>query len=313
MSERVLVVGGTGLVGNALVRAWSARGTQVTATGFPGRVSGSFAPLDIQNEPDVRRLLNEARPTVVAVPAANSHVDYCELHPDLARPINVVGTLSVARVCRDLGARMIFYSSDYVFDGVKGNYTEEDAPRPINEYGRQKADAERGVLAFSPRNLVVRSSGVYGWQRETKNLVLQILARLGAGEPMSVADDLRYNPTYAENLAEITVALIAAQAAGIFHVVGAEEAARHEFAASVARAFGLDVSLIRPIHARALSSTPRPPRTNLLTDKVGATVSVEPVGVEEGLRRMIAMEPQWREYAKNLPGFPAKSSPPRVL
>lgn len=299
---KILVIGGTGLVGNALVRAWASRGADVAAATYHCHASGSFLQLDMADEARVRELLRQHRPDVVAVPAANPFVDYCERHPEETRKINVDGTLNVARACRDLGARMIFYSSDYVYDGVEGVYKEEDAPRPINEYGRQKAEAERGVLAADPRNLVLRTSGAYGWQWEPKNFALQIRAKLSAGQALAVADDLRYNPTYVENLAEITAALVEAGAAGIFHVVGAEKIVRFEFASRVARAFGLDARLLKAVPASALGSpTPRPKESSLCTDKVRAAVAIDPIGVDEGLRRMRELEPAWRAYARTLP------------
>jgi dTDP-4-dehydrorhamnose reductase len=313
MDGKVLVIGGTGLVGNALVRAWTAKGAPVAAATYHCHASGGFLQLDMQDERKVRALLGEHRPAVVAVPAANPFVDYCELHPEETRKVNVDGTLNVARACADLGARMIFYSSDYVFDGVKGVYTEEDEPCPINEYGRQKAEAERGVLAADPRNLVIRTSGAYGWQWEPKNFVLQVKTRLSRGERMKVADDIRYNPTYVESLAELTVALVSAGAGGIFHAVGAEEIVRRDFAVRAAKAFGLDASLIQGVPVSALHSpTPRPKESSLRTDKIRAATGLAPAGVADGLARMLAMEPAWRKYAATLPDPAAKTAPVRA-
>lgn len=305
-----MVIGGTGLVGNALVRAWTARGADVAAATYHSHPSGGFLQLDMRDLDRVRTLLKAHRPSVVAVPAANPFVDYCELHPEETRKVNVDGTLNVARACREAGARMIFYSSDYVFDGLKGSYTEEDAPCPINEYGRQKAEAERGVLASDPRNLVLRTSGAYGWQWEPKNFVLQVRKNLSEGKPMRVAD-VRYNPTYVENLAEITAALVAAGAAGIFHTVGAEEIARDEFARRAARAFGLDASLIETVPAGDFKSpTPRPKQSSLRTDKVRRVLrDIPPIGVDAGLAAMLEMEPRWRAYARTLPDPAAKVAP----
>ncbi len=310
MNGMVMVIGGTGLVGNALLRAWSAQGAQVAAATYHSHASGGFLQLDMRDLGKVRALLSAHRPTVVAVPAANPYVDYCELHPEETRRVNVEGTLHVAQVCRELGARMIFYSSDYVFDGVKGHYTEEDVPCPINEYGRQKSETERGVLAADPRNLVIRTAGAYGWQWELKNFVLQVRKNLSEGKPMRVAGDVRYNPTYVENLAEITVALIEAGASGIFHVVGATEIARAEFAQRAARAFGLDAALIQTVPVGEFKSpTARPKQSSLRTDKVRQVVPIAPIGVDEGLKRMLAMEPQWRAYARTLPDPAAKVAP----
>jgi dTDP-4-dehydrorhamnose reductase len=312
VSAKVLVIGGTGLVGNALLRAWTARGADVTAATYHCHASGGFLQLDMQDQARVRELLERHRPAVVAVPAANPFVDYCEQHPAETRKVNVDGTLNVARACRDLGARMIFYSSDYVFDGAKGVYTEEDETCPINEYGRQKAETERGVLAADPRNVVIRTSGAYGWQWEPKNFVLQIRAKLSAGQAMTVADDIRYNPTYVENLAEITAELVETGAGGIFHVVGADEIVRYEFAARVAKAFDLDASLLKPAPMSTLGSpTPRPKESSLRTDKIRAAVAVHPLGVDKGLRRMLAQEADWRDYARTLPDPAAKTPPAR--
>jgi dTDP-4-dehydrorhamnose reductase len=309
--DKVLVIGGTGLVGNALLRAWTAQGTEVAAATYHCHASGEFLQLDMQNDARVKALLSEHRPAVVAVPAANPFVDYCQLHPEQTRRVNVAGTLNVARACKELGARMIFYSSDYVFDGLKGHYTEEDAPCPINEYGRQKAETESGVLALDPRNLVIRTSGAYGWQWEPKNFVLQVRQNLSEGLPIRVAEGLRYNPTYVENLARITTALVAAGAGGIFHVVGAEEILRSEFALRAARALGLDASLIQTVPAADFKSpTVRPKQTSLVTEKVrGFLPGIPLVGVDEGLARMLAMEPEWREYARTLPDAAAKVKP----
>jgi dTDP-4-dehydrorhamnose reductase len=312
MSAKVLVIGGTGLVGNALLRAWTARGADVVAATYHCHACASFLQLDMRGEAEVRDLIASHRPAVVAVPAANPFVDYCEQHPAETRKVNVDGTLNVARACRDLGARMIFYSSDYVYDGSKGVYTEEDATCPINEYGRQKAEAERGVMDADPRNIVLRTSGAYGWQWEPKNFVLQIRAKLSSGQAMTVADDVRYNPTYVENLAEITAELVEAGAAGIYHVVGADEIARYDFAGRVARAFGLDERLLKPAPSAQLnSSTPRPKQSSLRTDKIRAAVSVRPIGVDKGLKQMLKFEADWRDYAKTLPDPAAKTEPSR--
>ncbi len=303
-SHRVMVVGGTGLVGNALVREWQRRGAGVTAATYHCHPSADFQRLDMQDEAAVRRMLKEAAPSIVAVPAANPHVDYCELHPQETRRVNVEGTLNVARACKDAGVPMVFFSSDYVFDGKKELYTEKDAVCPINEYGRQKAETEAGVLAASPSNLVVRTSGAYGWQWEPKNFVLQIRAKLSQGERMKVASDLFYNPTSADNLAEIVVELCAAGLGGVFHAVGGERIGRHDFAVKVAHSFGLDAGLLEPVSSATFSSpTPRPQSSSLSTEKVRALTRAQPWGVEEGLRRMKDAEPAWREYAKRLPGM----------
>lgn len=302
MPDKILIVGGTGLVGNALLRAWTKRGADVAAATYHCHPTPHFRQLNMQDAGAVEQTIKELKPRTVAVPAANPYVDYCELHPQETRKVNVEGTLNVARACRRHGAAVIFFSSDYVFDGRKGIYTEEDAPNPVNEYGRQKASVEKEVLRLDAKNLVIRTSGAYGWQWEPKNFALQVRSKLSAGQPFKVACDIRYNPTYVENLAEITVELAAREEGGIFHVVGGDNIVRYEFAREIAMAFHLDQSRIQQAFSREFhSAAQRPQESSLNTAKVRAIVSTPLWGVRQGLEHMIHFETEWRRYAEKLP------------
>jgi dTDP-4-dehydrorhamnose reductase len=304
VTDKILVIGGTGLVGNALTRAWARRGSDVVAATYHCHETPHFRQLDMQDLDVVRRILNEVRPGLVAVPAANPNVDYCEQHPEETRGVNVRGTLNVLRVCGELGARMIFFSSDYVFDGRQGVYGEDDSVSPLNEYGRQKAQIEKEVLQAGPGHLVVRTSGAYGWQWEPKNFVLQIRAKLGAGQPVSVAAGVRYNPTYVENLAEIVCELADTGRGGVYHVVGADRVARLEFAKMAARAFRLDESLIKGVpDGQYQPIAPRPVESSLKTDKVRALVKTPVWGIDRSLGHMASFEAEWKKYAERLPAL----------
>lgn len=295
VGDKILVIGGSGLVGGALVRAWRRLEAEVSATAFQSSADPGLRRLDIREPAAVERLIQELRPRIVALPAANPHVDYCERHPEETREVNVAGVLNAVRASRELGAKAVFFSSDYVFDGGRGNYEETDARSPINEYGRQKAEAEELVLAADPGNLVIRTAGAYGWQREPKNFVLQVRRQLMAGLPMRVAADVRYNPTYVENLAEVTAQLCQRGLAGVFHVVGGERLLRLEFARLAARAFGLDEALIEALpSAETLLAAPRPKESSLDTGKVRAALSTPLWGARQGLEHMVAFEARWR-------------------
>lgn len=306
MKGRLLVIGGTGLVGNALVRAWKERGGQVTAATYHCHPGPGFRALDMQEEPAVRRLLEDIKPDFVSVPAANPYVDYCELHPEETRRTNVAGTLNVARACADAGVPMVFYSSDYVFDGVKGAYSEEDSVSPLNEYGRQKTEAEQAVLAASPRNIVVRTAGAYGWQWEPKNFVLQIIANLKAGKRQKAAGDVRFSPTYVENLAGVVADLLEGGRAGLFHAVGADFMSRADFARLAAETFGLDAFLIEEVSFRDYNPpAKRPQNASLITERVRRVVSTPLWGARRGLEHMKAFEAWWRAYAERSLPVPA--------
>ncbi|MBI5210919.1 MAG: SDR family oxidoreductase [Elusimicrobia bacterium] len=299
MAERVLVVGAGGLIGNALCRAWERRGVQALGADLHCRPGGPFRPLDITDASQVESMVRDYRPGLVALPAANPHVDFCETHPEETARVNVEAALRVERECRAVGARMAYFSSDYVFDGVKGSYAEDDPPSPLNEYGRQKARVEKALLASDPRHLVVRTSGVYGWQWRPQNFVLQVLSALGAGRQLRVTDDVRYNPTYAENLAEVVADLCACGAGGVFHVVGSDRMARLAFARQVAAVFGLDAALLVGVPSvRAAGHAPRPKESSLETAKVAGRVRRALWGAREGLSDMLRRRAAWEEYAE---------------
>ncbi|MBI5622604.1 MAG: SDR family oxidoreductase [Elusimicrobia bacterium] len=312
---RALVIGATGLIGNALVRAWERRGAEVVGCDHRCLPSGPFIPLDFTQDGRLAAILKEVRPAVVAVPAANPHVDFCEAHPEQTRKVNVEAPAMAARLCSEARACMVFYSSDYVFDGGQPSYGEDDPVSPVNEYGRQKAEAERAVLAAG-KHLVIRSSGVYGWQWVPKNFVLQVLRALSSGERLRVAHDIRYNPTSAENLAEVTAELCSRGASGIFNVVGVDRLARAEFARRVARVFGLAESLIEAVPSAELSAlsgigglppsggpaplrqAQRPKESSLRTDKARALLRLPLWGAVEGLSDMLRRRAAWEEYAR---------------
>ncbi len=298
-SPRILVIGATGLVGNALQRVWQRAGAEVVGATYHCHPGPGYRQLDIQDEAAVGRLLDAVVPSLVALPAANPYVDQCELEPAATRSVNVTGTLGVARLCAAAGIPLIFFSSDYVFDGTKEIWTQQDKVCPLNEYGRQKAEAEAGVLGASASNLVIRTAGAFGWQWEPKNFVLQVLSRLKAGGRIKVSNDVHYNPTFVENLAEVVVALAAAGAGGLFHVVGADTFRRDEFARLAAGAFGLDPAGVLGVSSDEFQAPAKRPRKSVLsTAKVRAAVKTPILGMAAALALMKEGEAAWRAYAE---------------
>jgi len=258
---KTLVIGATGLVGAHVARAMAELGP-VAATGFSRSANGTV-PLDVRDEAAVRRVVSAARPDVVVCAAAEPHVDLCEREPRQTRATNVDGVRHVATAAAAVGATLVYFSSDYVFDGRLGDYREDAVMCPINEYGRQKVEAET-IAQQVPKWIVLRISGVFGVDDRRKNFVYQVVDRLRAGAPVLAADDQTLCPTWAPALADALAVLLRGGFIGICNVVGPEPTVRVDFARRIGLAFGLDTAPVRAVHSNELTgAAPRPARSSL--------------------------------------------------
>lgn len=252
----VLVTGAAGQVGRSLGAI------------LPGARYLDRAALDVTDPAMVIDALAGA--DLVVHLAAMTAVDACESDPDAAWAINAGGTLNVVEAARRRSTRVIYLSTDYVFDGTKPAYYEEDEPAPLNHYGKSKLEGERHVLALGEDGLVVRTSWVIGGGN---NFVRTILARAGTGESLRVVDDQVGRPTLADPLAAALVTLVEGGASGILHVAGdGRPCSWADLADEALRAAGKDVRVERVTTAAYVASAsspvaPRPARSVLALDK----------------------------------------------
>ena len=200
------------------------------------------AQADLADADALRRAVLDARPDAVVHGGAMTNVDQCEREPDLAHRVNAVATGALAQAARESGARFLYVSTDYVFDGAKGRYREEDATAPLSAYGRSKLAGEREALAGHPDACIARTSVVFG--PHGKNFVTWVVDELRAGRPVRLAEDQRVSPTLAHDLARSILALLESRAAGVWHAAGADALTRLEMGEAIARAFSLDRSLV---------------------------------------------------------------------
>jgi len=260
---RILITGAKGQLGHELQRVL--KGHTLIQAAWP-----EFDLL----KTEVEKQVLAARPDVVVHLAAYTDVDGAEREPDKAMAVNAEGTERVARAADKTGARLIYLSTDYVFDGQKSSpYTETDEPNPINVYGRSKLEGERLALFHCPKTLVVRTSWLYGAQG--RNFVNTIM-RLASEHPaLRVVADQRGCPTYASDLAVALARVLDMDLRGIVHATGAGDCTWYEFACAI-------VSLMKgtvPVHpittAEAGRAAPRPPYSvlaNMTLAKAGITL-----------------------------------------
>ena len=285
---RALVIGASGQVGAALLRVLAARGHQAVGTwahhAYPGLV-----PLDLADGASLVRLLGDLRPDWVLCPAALSHVDYCEEHPDEAFAVNVHAPFAAAKTAARAGAGFVYYSSDYVFDGVGGPFVEEHPPRPLGVYGRSKAEGEAAVLSALDRALVVRTSVVYGPERQEKNFVYQLIRACRGGQGFRPAVDQRASPSHNEDVATATVECCEREERGIWHLAGADTLDRMTFSRLVCQVFDLDGSRLTPATTAELKQKAgRPLDGGLDVGKAQRLLKTPLRGAAAGLRAMRA-------------------------
>jgi dTDP-4-dehydrorhamnose reductase len=275
---RILVTGAAGQLGRELVDAAQSAGHEVTAL---GRVD-----LDVTDRSAVKRAFTAARPEIVIHAAAWTAVDACETDPERAHRVNTAGSHNVAEEARAAGARTVYISTDYVFDGTKvGPYAEDDVPNPQSVYGRSKLEGEH---VMDKDDLIVRISWICGYHGA--NMVKTILKLMQSHTDLHFVDDQVGNPTLADDAARGILRLIDAGARGVWHLTNQGATSWYGFAGDVLEAAGEDRSRVKPIMTSELQP-PRPaerPANSVLANTRMIAAGIEPLPhYRESLGRLV--------------------------
>jgi dTDP-4-dehydrorhamnose reductase len=297
---KVLVIGGAGQVGRNLVRTYLKDEQWVGATfkaRRPPESAHAVERLDKSSQSDCNSIVDKLRPDLVIDTGALHNVDYCEAHPDEANAVNRDGTRYLAEACQRIGAKFVFISTDFVFDGSgTPPYTETVSPRPQSEYARSKLEGEAATLATSPDNLVVRPSVIYSWldtrERGVSSsgkglnfgtwLVEEVIAR----RPVRIINDQVASPTLAEDLACAVHALVKSGASGIFHAAGRTPLTRYDFSVRLVEELGLDTSMVKPVATRDLNQkAQRPNNSSLDSSKLALRTGYHTLEIDAATKR----------------------------
>ncbi|HKW86615.1 MAG TPA: dTDP-4-dehydrorhamnose reductase, partial [Nitrospiraceae bacterium] len=237
-------------------------------------------------KPDVDSHILAARPDAVIHAAAYSDVDGAEREPSKAMAVNAEGTERVARATYKACARLIYLSTDYVFDGRKTSpYVETDEPTPVNTYGRSKLEGEQRALACCPNTLIVRTAWLYG--AHGRNFVNTVM-RLASDQPtLRVVDDQRGCPTYASDLALALARVLDMDLRGVVHAAGTGDCTWHEFACAIVSLMGRSVPVYPITTAEAGREAPRPPYS-VLANRVLAEAGITMPHWKEALTRYMS-------------------------
>jgi len=285
--KKLLVTGASGLLGNWTV-GLADSDYVVTPTDIIEPPHPNAVTADITDAKGVRHLLSRLRPDLVIHTASETNVDRCETEKERAWKINVEGTRNIAEACRETGAKLVCISTDYVFDGEKGLYDEEDAPNPLNFYGLTKLEGEKQAMRRCKNCAVLRTSVLYGRHPWKQDFATWVINKLKQHQEITVVDDHFNTPTLAENLAEMALEVGALDSQGIFHTSGCERISRYDFARKIAETFKLDSGLIKPIKMNELKAwiAKRPRDSSLDTGKVQKQLKTKPLNITEGLNRL---------------------------
>jgi dTDP-4-dehydrorhamnose reductase len=268
---RFLVTGASGLLGlNFALYTCQ----QHEVIGVVNQHALKHAPFAVQqlelNQPGAaRQLVQSVRPQVILHCAAMANVDACENQPELAQRVNAELPGELAALAAEFDCKMVHISTDAVFNGEKGNYSEEDVPAPLSVYARTKLAGEEAVLTANPRAIVARVN-FYGWSiTGRRSLAEFFFSHLAASENMKGFTDVHFCPLEVHDLSDLLLEMAAKDLLGIYHVVSSESLSKFEFGQRLARQFGLDASLIQPVSWRdAGLQAARSPELTLNTAKL---------------------------------------------
>ena len=192
-----------------------------------------------------------------------------------------------------MGARLIYFSTDYVFDGSKGLYSEEDETNPVNYYGLTKLQGEEFVRKICQNYVIARTSVVYGWNPRKQNFATWVIDSLRNQRRIEVVEDHYNSPTFADYLAEVVRKMVDSEYSGVYHAAGGERISRYRFALKIAETFGLDVSLVAPVKMVDLKNwiARRPRDSSLCLDRLRRDFGIQPPDLAEALKSMREQEP----------------------
>lgn len=291
--QTILITGSNGLLGQKLIDKLASNANYKLIASSKGtnrhplQTGYVYEDFDITDEQAVKTIINKYKPASIINTAAMTNVDACETTKEACVELNVHAVKYLLAAAEHIQAQFIHLSTDFIFDGEKGPYKEEDQPNPLSFYGQSKWDAEQLLINSTYTNwTILRTIIVYGVaaNMSRSNIILWAKQALEKGDKINVVDDQFRMPTLAEDLADICILAVEKQAKGIYNASGKDFMSILELVNRVADFFHLDKSLITPSKSKTLNQpAKRPPRTGFVLDKSIKELGYNPHSFEEGL------------------------------
>lgn len=291
--SKILITGANGLLGQAVVTVFSRESdfdlilTSVEQELFIEKNNSySYEQLDITLKDSVKKIVKKYNPDIIVNCAAFTDVDKSEVEREICWKLNVDAVKNLIIASRISDAKVIHISTDYVFDGKNGPYTEESTPNPISFYGRSKLAGENALTTSGIDFVIVRTIVLYGIGIKVKsNFALWLIKELSANKPVNIVTDQTGNATISDDLAYGILKCAELDVYGIYNIAGKDIISRLEFTYNLCEIFGFDKSLVNPILTADLRQpAPRPLKSGLITLKAETEFGFKPMDSKEGLR-----------------------------
>jgi len=283
--KNVLIFGGNGLVGNSFEKLLNRKDNFKTYT--TSRVpNGDQIECDITDSKSIKDCFEKVKPSlVINCTNLEGGVNFCEDNPILSEKFHFEANKTMSQLSHESRIPFVLISTDYVFDGTKAPYSEEDEKNPLNEYGYHKLKAENWIKENTSKYIIARTTNVFGWDPITKtpNYLMQLFFNLNKGKPCNAPSFLSGNPTYVDDLSQAIIDLLKGENFGIYHVVGSSNINRYDWAVKFCDLLGLDSKLLNNITNAPEGIVTRPFNSNLNTNKLQDKIGYKLSTVKEGL------------------------------
>jgi dTDP-4-dehydrorhamnose reductase len=290
--SKVFITGANGLLGQQLVEVFSQKhqilASDLQSDPFFTHPDVKYESLDILEKEKLKTLISSFKPELIVNAAAYTDVDGCETNTEKAREVNVQGVENLIEVCKKEKMKLIHISTDYVFNGKSGPYSEDDPPNPISYYGKSKLEGELKIKESGIDSIIVRTNVLYGLgEKINPNFFTWVLNKLKKEEKIKIVTDQLNNPTLADDLASAILELWEKKFTGLINISGSEYLSRYDFARKIAEEFDLKKDLIYPIKTQDLKQkAPRPYKGGLKIELANRILDTRLSDISQGLEHL---------------------------
>lgn len=290
--SKFFITGANGLLGQQLVEVFSQKhqvfASDLHSDSFTTHPDVKYESLDILEKDKLKTLISSFKPELIVNAAAYTDVDGCETNREKAREVNVGGLENLSEICKQEKIKLIHISTDYVFDGKSGPYSEDDPPNPISYYGKSKLEGELKIKQSGIDNIIVRTNVLYGLGKKINpNFFTWVLDKLKKEEKIKIVTDQLNNPTLADDLACAIQELWEKKFTGIINISGSEYLSRYDFAQKIAHEFDLKKDLISPVKTEDLKQkASRPYKGGLKIELAKRILNTRLSDISQGLEHL---------------------------